>query len=52
VRPDIFIYALAAAFVAVGIIISYVYHYQIVGIILFLMGVFMFLLPSMRKPRR
>jgi len=52
VRPKIFIFALAAAFVTVGVIISSVYHYQIVGIILFLMGGFMFLLPSMSRPRR
>jgi energy-converting hydrogenase Eha subunit C len=52
VRPEHFIYLLAAGFVGAAILVSYFLDLQTVGIILFLMGTFMFLLPSMRSPRR
>lgn len=45
-------YILAAAFVAAAVVVSYFLHYQMVGIILFIMGVLTFILPSMRGPRR
>lgn len=51
-RPEVFIYILATALVLAAIVVSYFLHYQLVGIVLFLMGVLMFLLPSMRSGRR
>ncbi|MCX6652596.1 MAG: hypothetical protein NT137_04490 [Methanomassiliicoccales archaeon] len=49
VRETIFLYVLGAAFVLLGFLASYVAHVSVLGIGFFLMGAWMFLMPSMRQ---
>lgn len=51
-RPELFLYVLAAAMVVSGVVLSYLVDIPLVGMGFFIMGVLLFLLPSMRKPER
>jgi hypothetical protein len=52
VRPELFLYVLAAAMIVAGVALSYIVDIPVVGLGFFIMGVLLFLLPSMRKPDR
>ena len=51
-QPKVFIFILAGALVTMGVIVSTVSQYYLIGMILFLMGGITFILPSMRRPRK
>ena len=51
-RPELFLYVLAAAMIVAGVVLSYIVDIPVVGLGFFIMGVLLFLLPSMRKPDR
>jgi cytochrome b561 len=52
VRPEFFLYVLATALIISGVALSYLIDIPVVGLGFFIMGVLLFLLPSMRKPSR
>jgi membrane protein implicated in regulation of membrane protease activity len=52
VRPELFLYVLAAAMIVAGIIVSYIVEIPVVGLGFLIIGVLLFLLPSMRRPER
>jgi hypothetical protein len=52
VRPEIFLYGLASAMIVAGIALSYLIDMPVVGLVFLIIGVLLFLLPSMRKPSR
>jgi hypothetical protein len=52
VRPEIYLYAVAIVMIAVGIALSYMIHVPVVGLVFLIIGVLLFLLPSMRTPNR
>ncbi|MEM0449819.1 MAG: hypothetical protein QW520_08385 [Methanomassiliicoccales archaeon] len=51
-RPEWIIYLIASSLILLAIIVSYFIQLKMVGIVLFVMGVITFLLPSMRSGRR
>jgi hypothetical protein len=52
VRPELFLYVLATIMIIAGIAVSYVVDIPVVGLGFFIIGVLLFLLPSMHKPSR
>jgi hypothetical protein len=52
VRPEFFLYTVAIVMIAVGIALSYMIHVPVVGLVFLIVGVLLFLLPSMRRPSR
>jgi hypothetical protein len=52
VRPEVFLYVLASVMIVVGIGLSYMIEAPVLGLGFLIIGVLLFLLPSMRKPTR
>ncbi len=51
-RPDVFLYVLAGVVVLAGIVLSYMVDIPVLGLGLVIIGMLLFLLPSMRRPVR
>lgn len=50
-RPVVFLYILGAVFVVAGAIITYALHSALIGAGFFLIGAWLFLMPSLRRRR-
>ncbi|MDD1756324.1 MAG: hypothetical protein LUQ39_05760 [Methanomassiliicoccales archaeon] len=51
-RPELFLYVLATILIIAGIALSYLVDIPVLALGFFIMGVFLFLIASMRKPDR
>ncbi|HUL38908.1 MAG TPA: hypothetical protein VLU38_01330 [Methanomassiliicoccales archaeon] len=51
-RPELLLYALGTVLVIAGIAVSYMVDIPVVGLAFLVIGVLLFLMPSMRRPTR
>ena len=51
-RPELFLYVLATVLVVAGIALSFIVDIPVLALGFFIVGVLLFLLPSMRRPSR